>query len=56
MQDSAITVEFVYPPIPIRDFDYCASRRDGDEDSPCGYGATPEEAIADLLERESEDE
>lgn len=54
-QDNAITVEFVNPPIPVRNFDWCASRQDGDDDSPCGYGATAEEAIADLLELESED-
>lgn len=42
-----------YPPIPIRDMDWSAvddSTYDG-EGCPIGWGATEEEAIADLLEQ-----
>lgn len=52
----------VYPPIPIRQFDWCAvddETYDGAPDSgtrnQIGYGATPEEAIADLLSILEED-
>jgi hypothetical protein len=54
-----IKTTFVYPPIPIRKFDWCATLDsyepgEPDEDGtyhdgdPIGYGATKEEAIADL--------
>jgi hypothetical protein len=48
-----IRTEFVYPPIPIRAFDWSAvddDTYDGAEDSHCpiGYGATEEEAVEDL--------
>lgn len=36
----------IYPPIPIRQFDWVAYR---DPEGWCGYGATEAEAIADLL-------
>lgn len=46
-----ILTDFVYPPIPIRKFDWSAI--DGDtydgEGCPVGYGATEQEAIDDLL-------
>ncbi len=38
----------VCPPIPCRDFDWCAHFDDNDEDGPVGWGSTPEEAIDDL--------
>lgn len=40
----------VFPPIPLRAFDWCAYR-DGDEEngSRYGWGATEEAAIADLM-------
>jgi hypothetical protein len=41
-----IQTHFVYPPIPIRRFDWVAYR---DPERECGYGATEAEAIADLL-------
>lgn len=55
-REIALDVTFVYPPIPLRCFDYCAiddSTYDGAEDSNCpqGAGATPLEAINDLLEQ-----
>jgi hypothetical protein len=50
----------VYPPIPVRSFDWSAVDDNYDCDCdqegffsncPIGYGATEEEAIADLIER-----
>lgn len=50
-----ISTYHVYPPIPIRQYDWCAvddETYDGAPDSATrnqiGYGTTPEEAIADL--------
>jgi hypothetical protein len=47
-----INVQFIYPPIPIRQFDYCATY-DGDEPNDAGgieagWGATKAEAMSDL--------
>lgn len=51
-----IKTEFTYPPIPLRQFDWCAY----DEDTYCGCGechpivgtgATEEEALADFREQ-----
>lgn len=46
-----IRTEFVYPPIPIRDFDWCAVDDDtyDGEGCPIGYGRTEADAIADLM-------
>ena len=51
-----IRTTFVYPPIPIRDFDWSATdddTYDGAEDSgnrnQIGYGRTEQEAVADLM-------
>jgi hypothetical protein len=46
----------VYPPIPIRDFDWSAVDDDtyDGEGCPIGYGRTEQEAIADLLELSKE--
>jgi len=49
-----IIVDFIYPPIPIRTFDWQATW-DGDEPDDnghmlVGYGLTPLDAIWDLLE------
>jgi len=44
-----IVVDVVYPPIPLRNFDYRAHVEGYDEETGiCGWGATPEAAIADL--------
>lgn len=56
--DREIIVDFVYPPIPIREFDWFAYF-DGDEpnddgDMMHGYGKTPLDAIVALLDREDE--
>lgn len=49
-----IVTNFVFPPIPIRQFDWLAvfDNYDGAEDSRCpvGFGRTEAEAVADLLE------
>jgi len=45
-----IITDFVYPPIPIRNFDWIAYRDGDDEEGPHGYGATEEAAIAELME------
>lgn len=47
-----IAIEYVYPPIPDRRFDYSAVDSDTyDYDGPIGYGPTPQDATADLLEK-----
>lgn len=43
------------PPIPVRSFDWSAYRDGYDEGDLIGWGATKEEAIADLLSREGEE-
>ena len=48
-----IVTHHIFPPIPIRDFDWCAYR--DPEVTPYGYGRTEEEAIADLLELENDE-
>lgn len=57
MPKPRIITSFVYPPIPMRYFDWCAYR-DGYEEpgNPCGWGSTEQIAIDDLLEQEEEDE
>jgi len=47
-----ITTSHDCPPIPVRDYDWSASREDWDEGDLIGYGRTEQEAIDDLLERE----
>jgi hypothetical protein len=44
-----ISLTFEQPPIPMRNFDWRAMH-DGDDEEPSrhGWGATPEEALADL--------
>lgn len=39
---------FVYPPIPIRQFDWCAYLDGTEEEGPYGWGKTEAEAILDL--------
>ena len=46
-----IKTYFEYPPIPIRDFDWCAYDEDTYEPGcPIGWGPTEEAAIADLMQ------
>ena len=46
-----IITEFVYPPIPIRSFDWAAMEEGYDLGSKVGRGETQEEAVLDLLEQ-----
>ena len=48
-----IVTTLIYPPIPIRDFDYCAVDDDtyDGEGCPIGYGRTKEAAVADLMQQ-----
>jgi hypothetical protein len=54
MSAAPIRTEHVYPPIPIRDFDWSAARDGYEPGAPIGYGRTEAEAIAALLEKEDE--
>lgn len=45
-----IKTDHVYPPIPIREFDWCAWYDGEEELGHYGYGRTEAEAIADLEE------
>ena len=47
-----IITHFEYPPIPIRNFDWCATRNDYEPGCPIGWGRTAQEAIQDLLDEE----
>lgn len=44
-----------YPPIPIRQFDWCAYFDGTEEDGNYGWGATEEAAIADFIENYAEE-
>lgn len=45
-----IVTQFIYPPIPVRKFDWSAVDDETyDYDKPIGFGATEQEAIDDLL-------
>ena len=52
----AIKTEFVYPPIPIRAYDWRAYRDGWDLGEPIGEGPTEQAAIADLITKEEEAE
>ena len=56
MSKGKIISVWVYPPIPWRNFDWSAFRDGTEESGPVGYGRTKEEAIADLLQTEEENE
>jgi hypothetical protein len=43
-----INVEHVFPPIPVREFDYQATYEGYEPGDPIGRGKTEQEAIADL--------
>jgi hypothetical protein len=44
----------IFPPIPIRDFDWCAFWDGEEEGGHYGYGKTKEEAVADLRRLDQE--
>ncbi len=46
-----VRTDYVYPPIPIRDFDWQAITDNYEPGCPIGYGQTEDEAIADLQEQ-----
>lgn len=55
--DREIVTSNIYPPIPIRDYDWCAWFGDeGEEAGHYGYGRTEAEAKQDLLDNYGEDE
>ena len=45
---SGIRTAFIFPPIPIRDFDWSAVQDDYEPGMPVGYGRTEADAVADL--------
>lgn len=45
-----IITDFIYPPIPLRQFDWAAWYDGEEENGPYGYGRTEEEAVKELLE------
>ncbi len=51
-----IRTEYVFPPVPIRNFDWSAVDNDTYDGPRCpiGWGATEQEAITDLLRQLSE--
>jgi hypothetical protein len=52
-----VKTEFIYPPIPIRSFDYVAwYAGEEDEQMATGHGRTEAAAIADLLDNHPRDE
>lgn len=51
-----IKTSLIYPPVPMRNFDWCAYYEDeGEEAGRYGYGATEAEAILDLKVNYEED-
>ena len=53
MKEKIITTH-IYPPIPIRQYDWEAFRCSYDEGDAIGYGRTEQEAINDLINQENE--
>lgn len=51
-----IMTNFVYPPIPLRSFDWSAWSDSYGEEGPTGEGATEAQAVAALIERLEEGE
>jgi hypothetical protein len=51
MEKEIITV-FVHPPIPMRQFDWCAYYDGEEESGRRGWGLTEREAVADLRDNE----
>lgn len=52
----SIVIENICPPIPTRNFDWVAYREGADMDGPYAHGATPEEALKELMWIESMEE
>ena len=49
MRTAKVVTSFIYPPIPIRNFDWMAYFDGQEKAGENGYGETEAEAIADLL-------
>ncbi len=45
-----VRLEYVHPPIPVRDKDWCAYPDGEEETGPYGYGASICEALRDLAD------
>jgi hypothetical protein len=45
-----IITSFIYPPIPWRNFDWCAYYDGCEEDGNYGYGRTEAEAVLDFID------
>ena len=56
MAKEQIKTQFIYPPIPYRNFDWCATTDNYEAGDPVGYGRTEAEAIADLKELLADEE
>lgn len=50
-----IVTEYVYPPIPERQFDWIATYEGYEPGEPIGYGSTEAEAIRDLKDITDDD-
>jgi hypothetical protein len=51
MPGSAILTEYIYPPVPTRNYDWRAWFEGTEESGPYGRGKTERDAIANLLEQ-----
>jgi hypothetical protein len=49
-----VVTYLVSPPIPSRDFDWCATCEGYDEGDPAGWGSTAQEAVDNLIGVEDE--
>lgn len=49
---SKIIIHHEFPPIPVRTFDWCATRAGWEPGDPIGWGAIPQDALQDLLDEE----
>ena len=54
MTERKIITAYDPKPIPYFGYDYTAQREGDDGEDLCGHGATEQDAIADLLDREAE--
>jgi hypothetical protein len=50
-QDVDLVTSHIHPPIPLRDYDWCAFRQGYEPGDLIGYGETEEEAINDFYEQ-----
>ena len=46
-----VRTENIFPPIPVRAFDWSATFEDYEPGCPIGYGASEQDAIDDLMEQ-----